>query len=74
MPQIVRLRSRNRVTIPAEILASAGVRPGDDLAVLAEPNGRIVLARIDPLERYLGSMNGMFPPGYISDLRDEWER
>lgn len=74
MPQIVRIRSRNRVTIPAEILASAGVRPGDDLAVLAEPNGRIVLRKIDPLERYLGSMTGMFPPGYISNLRDEWER
>lgn len=74
MPQIIRFPSRNRVTIPAEILTSAGVKPGDDLAVLAEPNGRIVLAKIDPLERYFGSMNGMFPPGSISDLRDEWER
>lgn len=74
MPQTVRIRSRNRVTIPTEILASASVEPGDDLAVLAEPSGRIVLRKVDPLDRYLGSMNGMFPPGYLDALRDEWER
>jgi bifunctional DNA-binding transcriptional regulator/antitoxin component of YhaV-PrlF toxin-antitoxin module len=74
MPHTVRIRSRTRVTIPTAILTSAGVKAGDDLAVLAAPNGRIVLRKVDPLERYLGSLTGMFPPGYIDALRDEWER
>ena len=69
-----RVSGKNQVTLPVEALAKAGVRPGDSLAVEARPNGEIVLRReIDPLERYYGSMTGMFPPNYLRDLRDEWD-
>ena len=69
-----RVSAKHQVTIPVDALATAGVRAGDSLKVEARPNGEIVLRREeDPLQRYLGVFDGMYPPGYIDDLRDEWE-
>jgi bifunctional DNA-binding transcriptional regulator/antitoxin component of YhaV-PrlF toxin-antitoxin module len=69
-----RVSGKHQVTLPVEALATAGVRAGDSLKVEARPNGEIVLRRVaDPLEQYYGSMTGMFPPGYLRELRDEWE-
>ena len=69
-----RVSSKNQVTLPIDVLMTAGVRPGDSLMVEAKSTGEIVLRREeDPLERYIGSMTGMFPPNYLRDLRDEWE-
>ena len=65
---------KNQVTLPVDALAIAGVGPGDSLMVEAKTSGEIILRREeDPLERYFGSMTGMFPPDYLHDLRDEWE-
>lgn len=69
-----RVSSKNQVTLPIDVLLTAGVRPGDSLMVEAKATGEIVLRREeDPLDRYIGSMTGMFPPDYLRDLRDEWE-
>jgi AbrB family looped-hinge helix DNA binding protein len=69
-----RVSSKNQVTLPIDVLMTAGVRPGDSLMVEAKTNGEIVLRREeDPLDRYVGSMTGLFPPDYLRDLRDEWE-
>jgi bifunctional DNA-binding transcriptional regulator/antitoxin component of YhaV-PrlF toxin-antitoxin module len=69
-----RVSSKNQVTLPIDVLVTAGVRPGDSLMVEAKATGEIVLRREeDPLDRYIGSMTGMFPPSYLRDLRDEWE-
>lgn len=68
------MSSKNQVTLPIDVLVTAGVRPGDSLMVEAKGTGEIVLRREeDPLDRYIGSMTGMFPPNYLRDLRDEWE-
>ena len=68
------MSSKNQVTLPIDALVTAGVRPGDSLMVEAKATGEIVLRREeDPLDRYIGSMTGMFPPGYLDELRDEWE-
>ena len=68
------MSSKNQITLPIDVLTTAGVRPGDSLMVEAKSTGEIVLRREeDPLERYIGSMTGMFPPNYLRDLRDEWE-
>ena len=70
-----RVSRKNQVTIPIDALAITGIGPGDVLAVEAKSTGEIVLRREeDPLDRHLGSMTGMFPPGYLRGLRDEWER
>jgi len=69
-----RVSRKNQVTLPIDALLTAGVRPGDTLMVEAKATGEIVLRREeDPLDRYIGSMTGMFPPDYLRDLRDEWE-
>jgi len=69
-----RVSSKNQVTLPIDVLVTAGVRPGDSLMVEAKADGEIVLRREeDPLLRYLGVFDGMYPPGYLDDLRDEWE-
>lgn len=70
-----RVSSKHQVTLPIDALLVAGLGPGDTLMVEAKSTGEIILRReADPLERYVGSMTGMFPPTYLSDLRDEWER
>jgi bifunctional DNA-binding transcriptional regulator/antitoxin component of YhaV-PrlF toxin-antitoxin module len=69
-----RVSSKNQVTLPIDVLVTAGVRPGDSLMVEAKANGEILLRREeDPLDRYVGSMTGLFPPDHLRDLRDEWE-
>lgn len=68
------MSSKNQITLPVDVLVTAGVRAGDSLLVVAKATGEIVLRREeDPLDRYIGSMTGMFPPNYLRDLRDEWE-
>lgn len=68
------MSSKNQVTLPIDVLMTAGLRPGDSLMVEAKANGEILLRREeDPLDRYIGSMTGMFPPDYLRNLRDEWE-
>lgn len=70
-----RISGKNQATIPVEALAEAGLRPGDELKVEAEGPGRIALVRSeDPLLRYAGSLSGVYPPGYLEELRSEWEQ
>ena len=69
-----RVSRKNQVTLPVDALLTAGVRPGDTLMVEAKATGEIVLRREeDPLRRYIGVFDGMYPPGYLDELRDEWE-
>jgi AbrB family looped-hinge helix DNA binding protein len=76
-----RLSRKNQVTIPAAVVAEIGLEPGAELKVEAE-DGRIVLEpalslgerRRQALERIAGKYTGMYPPGYLEDLRNEWER
>ena len=69
-----RVSPKHQVTIPVEALTRAGVRVGDPLRVEVRANGEIVLTREeDPLERYAGSLTGLYPPGELERLRSEWD-
>lgn len=69
-----RVSSKNQVTLPIDVLATAGVHPGDSLMVEAKTTGEIILRREeDPVEKYIGVFDGMYPAGYLDGLRDEWE-
>lgn len=68
-----RISAKNQVTLPVEALAGAGLKVGDRLRADAAGPGRITLTREDdPVERFAGALTGLFPDGYLDDLRREW--
>ena len=74
-----RLSGKRQVTLPLRVVEELGLAPGDELQVEAEGN-RIVLSRAEGIaERRLraidavaGSMAGVYEPGYLDRMRDEW--
>jgi bifunctional DNA-binding transcriptional regulator/antitoxin component of YhaV-PrlF toxin-antitoxin module len=57
---MTRLSTKNQVTIPVDSLAAARIRPGDELRVEVEGDGRIVLIRDrDLLNEFAGSLPGL---------------
>jgi bifunctional DNA-binding transcriptional regulator/antitoxin component of YhaV-PrlF toxin-antitoxin module len=72
---ITRLSRKNQVTLPVAALTAARVKPGDDLRVQVEGDGRIVLLRDhDPLDQFVGSIPGLTAAADLQALREEWER
>ena len=71
-----RISRKHQATIPVDALRRAGLRAGDELVVEAAGAGRIVLTRAesweDLIEKHAGSLTGVYPAGYLQELRDEW--
>ncbi len=75
-----RLSSKRQVTIPLDVVNKAGLRPGDQFSVELDADGRIVLEptetlgerRLRAIDETAGSLTGMYEPGYLDRLRDEW--
>jgi bifunctional DNA-binding transcriptional regulator/antitoxin component of YhaV-PrlF toxin-antitoxin module len=73
-----RLSSKRQVTIPVLALEEAGLGQGDELKVEVDPAGRIVLTpalgvdRRQVIEETAGSLPGVYEPGSLDRLRDEW--
>ena len=74
-----RLSSKRQVTIPLRTLEETGLTPGDELKVEVDRAGRIVLTpssfvanRRAAIEATAGSLTGVYEPGELDRLRDEW--
>jgi bifunctional DNA-binding transcriptional regulator/antitoxin component of YhaV-PrlF toxin-antitoxin module len=68
-----RISGKHQVTLPVDALARAGLKVGDRLRADVSGPGQITLVREeDPLERYAGALTGVYPEGYLDDLRREW--
>jgi bifunctional DNA-binding transcriptional regulator/antitoxin component of YhaV-PrlF toxin-antitoxin module len=68
-----RVSAKHQVTIPVATLRDAGIRTGDTLRAEVRGPGEVVLIRDeDPLDRFAGALTGVFEPGELDELRDEW--
>ena len=75
-----RVSSKRQVTIPPHVLAETGVAPGDVLKIESDGRGRIIMSPAQTLgERRraaiaatAGSLTGVYEPGSLDRLRDEW--
>jgi len=69
-----RISSKHQITIPVEALRAAGLEPGDVLEVAAAEFGQIALRRAEnPYLRFAGSLTGVYPVGYLDEVRSDWE-
>ena len=68
-----RISAKHQATIPVQALKDAGLKPGDEVRVVATGRGRLVLERdTNVVERHAGALRGVYGQGELDALRDEW--
>lgn len=69
-----RISTKNQITIPADALRAAGLKAGQRVRARPDGPGRIVLEREDDvIAEFAGALSGLYEPGYLDRLRDEWD-
>jgi bifunctional DNA-binding transcriptional regulator/antitoxin component of YhaV-PrlF toxin-antitoxin module len=76
------LSSKRQITLPISVVERAGLRIGEELAVEADDNGRVIVSRLEgetigdrrrrALHRAAGALPGVWPTGALDELRDQW--
>jgi bifunctional DNA-binding transcriptional regulator/antitoxin component of YhaV-PrlF toxin-antitoxin module len=69
-----RVSAKHQVTLPVETLRGAGLRTGDALrAEVRGPGEVLLILDADPVTQFAGALTGVFEPGDLDALRDEWD-
>jgi AbrB family looped-hinge helix DNA binding protein len=72
---MARVSSKNQITLPVEAMRAAGLHPGDEVTVRPVGDGEVlVAARGSRVRRHAGIAEGIYAPGELERLRDEWQR
>jgi bifunctional DNA-binding transcriptional regulator/antitoxin component of YhaV-PrlF toxin-antitoxin module len=72
---VARVSSKNQVTLPVAAMRAAGLRAGEEVTVRPTGDGELVIAaRGSRVRRHAGIAKGIYQPGELDELRDEWER
>jgi AbrB family looped-hinge helix DNA binding protein len=70
-----RVSSKNQVTLPVDVMRSAGLAPGDDVIIRRVGDGEVLVAvRGSRVRRHAGIATGVYRPDELDQLRDEWDR
>lgn len=66
-----RISSKNQITLPVHVLASAGLRAGDLIRVRSAGPGSVVLEAVDdPIADLAGRLDGAYEADELDRLRD----
>jgi bifunctional DNA-binding transcriptional regulator/antitoxin component of YhaV-PrlF toxin-antitoxin module len=70
-----RVSSKNQVTLPVEAMRAAGLRAGEEVTIRPIGDGELIIAaRGSRVRRHAGIATGIYEPGELDRLRDEWDR
>jgi bifunctional DNA-binding transcriptional regulator/antitoxin component of YhaV-PrlF toxin-antitoxin module len=77
-----RLSPKRQITLPLAVVERAGLQVGEELAVEADAEGRVIVSRPSgeslgerrrrALAKAAGALPGVWPAGALDTLRDEW--
>jgi bifunctional DNA-binding transcriptional regulator/antitoxin component of YhaV-PrlF toxin-antitoxin module len=70
-----RIRSRNQLTLPNEIVEAAGIVEGDSFVIELEPTDPDVVVMRRVRASYAGALKGMYGPvdEYVEGERSTWD-
>jgi AbrB family looped-hinge helix DNA binding protein len=72
---MAKVSSKNQITLPVEAMRAAGLHAGDEVTVRPVGDGEVlVAARGSRVRRHAGIVDGIYEPGELERLRDEWQR
>jgi bifunctional DNA-binding transcriptional regulator/antitoxin component of YhaV-PrlF toxin-antitoxin module len=70
-----RVSAKNQITLPVETMRAVGLRAGDEVTVRPHGEGEVIVAsRVSRIRRHAGIATGIYRPGEVDRLRDEWSR